>query len=102
MVHRMNFRDTYSYFDRRIGVFNMLRYSPRAWRWLDSALVPQNRLRVSDHRAMLDASGFRLVEEQSESAPMEELRRVPLAPEFRGYSEDDLRVVESWLVSVPR
>lgn len=102
MAHRMNFRDSYSYFDRSICVFNMLRFPSEAWRWLDSAVVPQNRLRVSDHRAMLDASGFQLVEEQSESAPLEELRRVPLAPEFRGYSEDDLRVVESWLIAVPR
>ena len=101
MVHRLNLRDIYSYFDRSITPLNFLRFSPSAWRWLDSAVVSQNRLRVSDHRAMLQAAGFQLVDEVCESAPPETLQRLRLAPEFRGYSEADLLVIEAWFIATP-
>ncbi len=101
MVHRVNFRDIYSYFDRNITPLNMLRFSPAAWRWLDSAVVPQNRLRISDHRSMQQAAGFHIVDEENESAPAEMLGRVRLAEEFRKYPAEDILVLESWLVSRP-
>ncbi len=101
MIHRYNFRDIYSYFDRKITPLNMLRFSPGAWRWLDSAVVPQNRLRVSDHRAMQQAAGFRIVAEEHDSAPAEMLSRVRLAEEFRSYREEDILALESWLISLP-
>ncbi len=101
MIHRLNFRDIYAYFDRNITPLNMLRFSPAAWRWLDSAVVPQNRLRVSDHRAMHQAAGFRIIAEEHESAPAEMLSRVRLAKEFRGYAKEDILALESWLISLP-
>ena len=101
MIHRLNFRDIYSYFDRNITPLNMLRFSSATWRWLDSAVVPQNRLRVSDHRAMHQAAGFRIIAEEHESAPEEMLSRVRLAKEFRGYAKEDILALESWLISLP-
>ena len=79
----------------------MLRFSAAAWRWLDTAVAPQNRLRISDHREMQRVAGFRIVNEENESAPREMMQRVRLADEFRNYAEADLLVLESWIVSQP-
>ncbi len=101
MIHRINYRDSFSYFDHSITPLNMLRFSAAAWRWLDTAVAPQNRLRISDHREMQRVAGFRIVNEENESAPREMMQRVRLADEFRNYAEADLLVLESWIVSQP-
>jgi SAM-dependent methyltransferase len=101
MIHRVNFRDVFSYCDGRLTPFNMLRYSARAWRWLDSPMTPQNRLRVSDYRSLLLATGWKIIDEQNENGSLDALRSVPLADPFRGHSETDLLVIESWLTARP-
>jgi hypothetical protein len=50
MTHRLHMIDQFSFFDRTITPFNSLRYTDRQWRWLDSPLTPQNRLRLPDYR----------------------------------------------------
>src|SRR5207302_563958 len=56
--HRLNLADAFSYFDKRISPLNFLRYTTKQWRWLDSPLTSQNRLRISDYRALLSEAGF--------------------------------------------
>jgi hypothetical protein len=97
MIHRINLRDVYSYFDRRLSPFHNLRYSPRAWRWVDSPVTPQNRLRISDYRRLYTNAGWAIAKEQNELGERADLRKVPLAEQFRGYAEADLLVLESWL-----
>ncbi|HWX18512.1 MAG TPA: class I SAM-dependent methyltransferase [Candidatus Binatia bacterium] len=97
MSHRLNLADAFSYFDRRITPFNFLRYSAKQWRWLDSPLISQNRLRISDYRTLFRETGFEIVREESNSGSPNDLRRIKLAPEFQHYKSEDLLVIHSFL-----
>ncbi len=97
--HRLNLVDQFSYFDRSITAFNYLRYTARQWRWRNSPLINQNRLRISDYRQLLGEAGFEIVCEESISGAREELARVKLSPEFEHYAKEDLLVVHSFLTA---
>jgi hypothetical protein len=95
MAHRLHMIDQFSFFDRSITPFNSLRYTARQWRWLDSPLTPQNRLRITDYRKLFAESGFKWVHEENRLGLESDLAKVPLAPEFTHYSREDLLVIES-------
>jgi hypothetical protein len=101
MSHYVDLYDQFSAFDRSITQFNFLRYSAGRWQWLRSPLIPLNRLRISDYRALHSAAGFAICQEASSSGSAHDLGKVPLATEFQKYSAADLLVVTSWLVSRP-
>jgi hypothetical protein len=99
--HYLNLVDQYSYFDHSITAFNFLKYSSGQWKYLNSPLTWQNRLRISDFRALFTEGGYVVTKETNTSAPLEELQRVRLAPEFQHYTQNDLRVILSWMVAKP-
>jgi methyltransferase family protein len=101
MSHRFGLQDQSADFDRSLTRLNFLQYSSRTWNLLASPLIWQNRLRVSDYRALITAAGFRIVQEINTSGPAEDLEKIRLAPEFRKYSKEDLLVATSWLVAQP-
>jgi hypothetical protein len=99
MSHRLNLVDQYSYFDASITPFNFLRYTEKQWQWRNSPLIWQNRLRISDYRALVAEAGFELVREESTSGSAEELAKVKLAPQFGNYTREDLLVLHSFLTA---
>ncbi|MEK7780237.1 MAG: class I SAM-dependent methyltransferase [Verrucomicrobiota bacterium] len=99
MIHFINLKDQYCNFDRSLTPLNCLKYSNRAWRWLDSPMIPQTRLRISDYRQLLIKSGFEIKREVNTSAPAEMLQQIKLAPEFQAYAPEDLRVITTWLTT---
>ena len=92
---RIDLQDHYAYFDRSLSRYNFLRFSDRTWSVVNSPLHHQNRLRSPDYLQLVRDAGFELVVERP-SGPTDdgraELRSLPLAERFRGYSEDDLGV----------
>ncbi len=101
MSHSIDLRDQYASFDNRITFFNFLRFSDRHWRWLNNPIIPLNRLRISDYRRAFTESGFQIVEEISQRGEPSELAQIPLAQRFRGYSVEDLLVMNTDLVAIP-
>jgi len=99
--HYLNLVDQFSYFDRSITPFNFLKYSPRAWKYLNSPLTWQNRFRISDFRQVFQETGFRIVKEGCTRGDPADLAKVPLAPEFRGYPREDLLVLFAWVAAIP-
>jgi hypothetical protein len=102
LIESVYLKDIYANFDRSLTVFNFLKYSSAAWKWLDSPLVPQCRLRVSDFRALLRNSNWEIVKEDNTLGPIADLEKIRLAPEFQKYSREDLLVVDTWLVAKPQ
>jgi hypothetical protein len=86
MSHWISLIDQFSYFDRSIGPYNYLRYTCRQWRYLNSPLIWQSRLRISDYRKALIDAGYQIVSEQDTTTSMDEFKKIRLAPEFQQYS----------------
>ena len=97
--HHIDLRDHYAKFDRKVGVYNSLRFSSRQWRYLNSRLEPQNRLRRPDFLRLVDECGFDLVAEDSHSGNDAHFAAVRPAPEFARYEEADLRIVDMWIAA---
>ena len=92
---RIDLQDHYAYFDRSLSRYNFLRFSDGTWRLVNSPLHFQNRLRSPDYLRLVHEAGLQLVSERPSGpsdAGREELRSLPLAGRFRGYSEDELGV----------
>lgn len=101
MSHYIGMADQFASFDHSITPYNFMKYPAKRWRLLDNPIIPQNRLRVSDYRKLIEAARFRIVEQRDRSGDLEDLRRVELAPHFRKYSTEDLLVLFSWFVAQP-
>jgi hypothetical protein len=101
LIEFVDLKDQYAAFDHSISIFNFLKFSNGVWKWLNSPLIPQWRLRVSDLRLLLRESGWEIVKEVNNVALPSELDKVRLAPQFQKYSREDLLVVETWLVAKP-
>lgn len=99
MSHRLNLADQFSYFDSSITAFNFLRYTEGQWRWRNSPMTWQNRLRIPDYRQMFRAAGFEVVREENVSGRAEDLARIKLAPPFERYRLEDLLVLHSFLTA---
>jgi SAM-dependent methyltransferase len=92
---RIDLQDHYAYFDHSLSRYNFLRFSDRTWALVNSPIHFQNRLRAPEYLGLVRDAGFELVVDNP-SGPSEqgraELRELPLAERFRGYSIDDLGV----------
>ncbi len=99
MSHRINLSDQYCCFDHSITPYNFLRYTSAQWRWLNSPLIGQSRLRISDYREIVAGAGFAILREENSSGSPEVLAKVRLAPEFKQYSPADLLVLHSWMTA---
>jgi len=102
MSHTISLDDQYASYDSAITQFNFLRFSDLAWRCLNNPIIPLNRLRVSDYRRVFSESGFQVIDEINQRGDPAELARTPLADRFRRYSSEDLLVIHTWLVAIPR
>jgi hypothetical protein len=99
MSHYIYLGDPFFGFDPTITIFNFLRFSGPVWKLIDNPLKPHSRLLVPDYRRIHGDTGWGIQAEENISESLEELRKVPLAKDFQGYSEQDLLVVRSWLTS---
>ena len=102
MSHFIDLRDHYSYVDASVSPLNYLRFPSTRWRWFNNSLHYQNRLRPSEYLALHEAAGLHVVSSRPELASMAELARVPVAPEFQGFANDQLRTLSLWVVSAAR
>src|SRR5262249_37152880 len=72
--HYLNLVDQYSYFDRNITAFNFLKYPAERWKYLNSPLTWQNRLRISDYRRLFGRAGLQITKELNTSGQVEDLK----------------------------
>jgi len=101
LLSMIDYQDHYAYHDAELSVYNFLQYSEREWKWFNSALHYQNRLRHCQFQQMFADAGFEtIIEELVGSTPRdgESLKSMGLAEEFRQFSFDDLTVRGSQMV----
>jgi hypothetical protein len=99
--HHIGIADEFARLDHSITRFNYMRFSSRAWQWLDSPMITQNRLKSSDYQAICQDAGFEIVDAQEVLGSEHDLDRIKLAAEFSHYSRRDLLVLDLWLIARP-
>lgn len=99
MSHHIVFADEYAVFDSFITPYNCMKFSERWWRLFNNSLFYQNRLRPSDYRQIHNNTGWPIVGEEIVAGSVSDLRKVPLAAEFRRYSQEDLLALDWYVMS---
>lgn len=100
MDHFIDMRDHYSSFDRSISRLNYLRYPEPVWRLFNNRLHYQNRLRVSDYRALMEAAGFTVVAERPTRGKPHEFDDLAVDRRYRDTPRSDLFTLFAWLTAV--
>lgn len=101
MSHLIDMRDHYAYFDRHISELNYLRFEEQTWRWFNTALHYQNRLRCSDYHQVHQETGFTIVREKDTTSDPGQLANMPLAEQYLHYAQADLLVSSAWMIAQP-
>ncbi|MBI4799005.1 MAG: class I SAM-dependent methyltransferase [Desulfarculus sp.] len=83
----VDMHDHFHYFEPGIGPYNFLRFSPGAWRLINSGLHYQNRLRLPDYLHAVERAGLVVVQRAvtwPSAQDLQRLRALPLAAQFAG------------------
>ncbi len=99
MSHFVDMSDHFAHLDPAISIYHFLRFSERAWSWIDNDIQPQNRWRITHYRELYQRLGIPLTEELNRPGDLAALRRVPLDPAFAALPERDLAVSHSYLLT---
>lgn len=97
----IDYQDHYSYRDPAISVYNFLQYSEWQWRWFNSSLHYQNRLRHSQYQRLFTEAGFDILEEGLKRPADKDLarfRKLRLAAAFHHFTAGDLTILASGMV----
>jgi SAM-dependent methyltransferase len=100
MSHFIDMSDHFAHLDNGITIYNFLRYSERAWKWIDNDIQPQNRWRISHYRALYRELGIPITEAHMRPGDLEALRKVPVSKPFHSMPEEMVAVSHGYLVSV--
>jgi hypothetical protein len=97
--HFIDLSDHFAHFDHSITIYNYLRFSRRAWQWIDNEVQPQNRLRWKDYLRMYQELGLPVLTSQVRPGDEKALATVPVHAEYTGYSAAELAISHGYLVS---
>lgn len=100
MSHLTDLSDHYWQFDKHLNPYYFLRFSPSVWSIFNNPLQYQNRLRVSDYRAIHHKTNFNIVQESNATGSEADIAAIQLASEFKHYHHDDLIVITNWMISI--
>lgn len=95
--------DHYSHGNAAVSPWNFLTYPPGTWRAMNPPLLYQNRLRASEHLAIIGAAGFRVVDVRRTLGSDEVFNRVRgqfSSPYADWPDPDDLRTTRVHVVAV--
>ncbi len=99
MSHQIDMSDHFAHLDKSITIYNFLHYTDAQWNRIDNSIQPQNRLRIADFRKLHQQAGFKVLEEINRPGSITDLKRVKLADKYTSYSDADVAVSHTLMVS---
>ena len=102
MSHFIDMSDHFAHLDKKITIFNFLKFSSKQWQTIDNTIQPQNRLRINEHRLLLEKTDFKLLDEQNRIGSLSELQSIKLDECFANFLTEDILVTHSLQVCQPK
>ena len=99
MSHQIDMSDHFAHLDKSITIYNFLQYTDAQWNRIDNSIQPQNRLRIADFRRLHQQAGFKVLEELNRPGSISDLKKGKLADKYKTYSDADLAVSHTLMVS---
>jgi hypothetical protein len=99
MSHFIDMSDHFEHGDKKISIYNFLKFNKSQWKLIDNKIQPQNRLRFIDYLELHNQTGWEILFTETRPGDVNELREIKLSKEFRNYSAKDLAVSHGYIVS---
>lgn len=100
MSHFIDMSDHFAHLDKAITPYNFLQFTDGQWDTIDNSVQPQNRMRINQHRQIIRAAGFNIVEEENRPGDLKQLQSISLAAPFNTFSNTDNVITHSHMVMV--
>ena len=99
MSHFVDMSDHFAHFDTSINIYNYLRFSDKAWNWIDNSVQPQNRWRLSEYEKLHQSLEINISESDCREGNVEEMLSIKLAEKYESFDLKDLAVSHCYLIS---
>ncbi len=100
MSHFIDMSDHFAHLDKKISIYNFLKFSEKQWSLIDNSVQPQNRLRITQYREIYSKVGIKIVEEINRGGDIEKLKEMNIDKKFQKISDKELAVSHSFIISV--
>ena len=100
-ILKIDYRDHWAFFDKKISIYNYLKYSEQEWDKYNPSLHYQNRLRHIDHIEIIKKTSFEIVSIDLNLPNNEELiqlKSLKVSEKFKKYSINDLSIKSSIII----
>ncbi len=99
LSHFIDMSDHFAHFDPSITIYNYLRFSDRAWSWIDNSIQPQNRYRLSEYQRLYAEIGLPVTDLTVRPGDLDALNSIRLNPKYAAFDKSDLAVSHCLMVS---
>lgn len=99
MSHFIDLSDHFAHFDNSITIYNFLRFSEKQWSRIDNIIQPQNRWRWPQYQALYHSLDLPITEASVRPGSISLLRTVPVHPEWKKFTEEELAISHGYLVT---
>ncbi len=100
MSHFIDMSDHFAHLDKKISIYNFLKFSDKEWSLIDNTIQPQNRLRITQYREIYSKVGIKIVEEINRKGDIIKLKEIKVDKKFQNISDKELAISHSLLISI--
>ena len=100
MNHAIDLSDHLAHIDGTITLYNFLKFSDSAWKWIDNSVQPMNRMRIYEYRDLYKKLSIPITEEINSGINLADYHKVNVDDKFLSHSQEENAVSQSSLVSV--
>lgn len=100
MNHAIDLSDHFAHMDDSITIYNFLKFSDSAWKWIDNSVQPMNRMRIYEYENLYRKLNIPIAERIDREPLMNDYRKVKVYKKFLTHSAEENAVSHSSLVSV--
>lgn len=93
--------DHFAHLDKRITIYNFLKFTDRQWALIDNDIQPQSRLRHSDYLKLFAQAQLPVVDTQYRPGNLAQVKTLHLAAPYDTYDPQDLAISHCHIYSVP-
>lgn len=101
MSHFIDLSDHFSHMDKNVTPFNFLKFSDNVWHLIDNNIQPQNRLRISEYRKLIEETKWKILDEQVIRGAKKDLENIKISNKFKAEPVENLLVTHALIISKP-
>lgn len=99
MSHFIDMSDHFAHFDKKINIYNFLKFSDKQWHWIDNSIQPQNRMRVYEYKDLYAQVGIHISHETLRPGDLKQLSVINLDKRFLEHKAEEVAVSHCHFIS---